>query len=62
MTLGSDAGAAGERIESYALAEKKMADGAADRGAVSNGLEGCAFFDVPFYTDSMSIPSTECCG
>lgn len=59
MTLGSDAGAAGERIECYALAEKKVADWATDCGAVSNGLEGCAFFDVPFYTDNMSILATE---
>ena len=62
MTLGSDTGAAGKRVESYALPEEKVADGAADRGAVSNGLEGRAFFDMPFYTDNMSTPSTEYCG
>jgi hypothetical protein len=48
--LGGDAGAAGERVEGYALAEQEIADWAADSGTVGDGLERGAFFDVPLYS------------
>lgn len=48
--LGRDTGAAGQDVESDALAEEDLADWAADGGAVVDGVEGegFAFFDMPF--------------
>lgn len=51
--LGCDAGAAGEDVESDALAEEDLTDRAADGGAVFYRVDGFAFLDVPF--DSGSI-------
>lgn len=49
--LGGDAGAAGEDVEGDTLAEEDLAHGAADGGAVFDGVDGLAFLDVPFYSD-----------
>ncbi|KAL8807030.1 MAG: hypothetical protein Q9200_004835, partial [Gallowayella weberi] len=35
----------------YSLAKQDFADGSFDGSAVFNGLEGLAFFDVPFYSE-----------
>ncbi len=53
--LSRDAGAAGQRVEGDALAEEEVARGPADRGAVGDGVEGGAFFDVPLHSGGQSM-------
>lgn len=47
-TLGCDSGAASEDIEGDAFTEEDFTDGAADGGAMCDGINGVSFFDMPF--------------
>lgn len=58
--LACDAGAAGEDVEGYALAEQDLADGAADGCDVGflGGGEGGAFGVVPFDSGGVLLLAT----